>query len=321
MKAIRVKEFGGPEVLHTEDVPDLKAGPSEVVVRIRAAGVNPVDAYIRAGQYPRKPSLPYTPGTDGAGTVESTGKDATRFAAGARVYVAGSLSGTYAEQALCDESTVFSLPAHVSFAQGAALGVPYGTAYRALFHRGAARPGETVLIHGASGGVGIAATQLARAAGLRVIGTAGSEKGRALVKAEGAHEVLDHKAQDHFDKAMSLTGGRGFDVIVEMLANVNLARDLTLLAHGGRAVVVGNRGTIEINPREVMMRDAAILGMSLWNISPADRFSIHAALGAGLENKSLRPVIASEIPLSEAARAQTLVIEGASAEGKVVLIP
>lgn len=320
MKAIRVKEFGGPEVLRLEDVPELKPAASEVVVRIRAAGVNPVEAYIRAGVYPRKPSLPYTPGTDGAGTVEATGKDAKRFAPGARVYVAGSLSGTYAEQALCDESSVFPLPQHVSFAQGAALGVPYGTAYRALFHRAVARPGETVLIHGASGGVGIAAVQLSRAAGLRVIGTAGSDKGRALVKAEGAHETLDHKAGDHFDKALSLTGGRGYDVIIEMLANVNLARDLTVLAHGGRVVVVGNRGGIEINPREIMMRDGAILGMSLWNVSGADLYSIHSALAAGLENKTLRPVVAEEIPLGEASRAHVAIMED-SASGKIALIP
>ena len=320
MKAIRVREFGGPEVLRVEDVPELKSGPSEVVVRIHAAGVNPVETYIRAGVYPRKPALPYTPGTDGAGTVEASGKGATRFAPGARVYVAGSLSGTYAEQALCDESAVFPLAQHVSFAQGAALGVPYGTAYRALFHRGRARPGETVLIHGASGGVGIAATQLARAHGLRTIGTAGSDKGRALAKAEGAHETLDHKAPDHFDKALSLTGGRGYDVIVEMLANVNLARDLALLAHGGRVVVVGNRGNIEINPRELMMRDAAIVGMSLWNASTADLFSIHSALAAGLENRTLRPVVAEEIRLAEAARAHVAVMENAAA-GKIVLIP
>jgi NADPH2:quinone reductase len=303
-----------------EDAPEPKPGPNEVIVRIRAAGVNPVETYIRQGVYARKPSLPYTPGTDGAGTVESTGKNATRFSPGARVYVAGSLSGTYAELALCDESSVFPLPQHVSYAQGAALGVPYGTAFRALFQRAQARPGETVLIHGASGGVGIAATQLARAAGLRVIGTAGSDKGRALVKAEGAHETLDHKAPDHFDKALSLTGGRGYDVIVEMLANVNLARDLTILAHGGRAVVVGNRGNVEINPRDLMMRDAAVLGMSLWNVSAADLYSIHSALAAGLENKTLRPVVAEEIPLAEAARAHVAVLEN-SALGKIVLVP
>ena len=320
MKAIRVKEFGGPEVLRLEDVPELKPADGEVVVRIRAAGVNPVETYIRAGVYPRKPSLPYTPGTDGAGTVEGVGKNATRFAPGARVYVAGSLSGTYAEQALCDESSVFPLPAHVSFAQGAAMGVPYATAYRALFQRAAARPGETVLIHGATGGVGIAATQLARAAGLRVIGTAGSDAGRSLVKSEGAHETLDHKSPDHFDKAMSLTRGRGYDVILEMLANVNLGRDLTILGHGGRVVVIGSRGNVEINPRDAMMRDAAILGMSLWNASPADLFSIHSALVAGLENKALRPVVAQEIPLADATRAHAAVMEG-NAMGKIALIP
>jgi NADPH2:quinone reductase len=320
MKAIRVKEFGGPEVMHLDDVPELKPAPSEVVVRIRAAGVNPVETYMRAGVYPRKPSLPYTPGADGAGTIEAVGKDAVRFPIGARVYVTGSLSGTYAEQALCDESSVFPLPQHISFAQGAALGVPYGTAYRALFQRAKARPGETVLIHGASGGVGIAATQLARAAGLRIIGTAGSDKGRSLVKAEGAHETLDHKSPDHFDKALSLTGGRGYDVIIEMLANVNLTRDLPLLAHAGRVVVVGNRGTIEINPRDLMMRDAAILGMSVGNVSGADLFSIHSAIGAGLENKTLRPVIAEEIPLPEASRAHKVIMES-SALGKIVLTP
>src|SRR5262249_11024688 len=152
-------------------------GPAQVVVRIHAAGVNPVETYIRAGVYPRKPELPYTPGTDGAGVVLLTGKDVSRFKPGDRVYVAQPLTGTYAEQTLCEESSVFPLPAHMSFAQGAAVHIPYATAFRALFDRAAAQGGETVLIHGASGGVGIAAVQLARAAGLRVVGTAGSERG------------------------------------------------------------------------------------------------------------------------------------------------
>src|SRR5271170_6060068 len=251
MKAIRIKEFGGPEVMKLEDLPDLKAGAGQVVVRLRAIGVNPVDTYMRAGTYPRKPSLPWTPGTDRAGTIESVGpalntKDAARFKIGDRVYIAGSLSGAYAEQSLCDERFVFPLPANVSFAQGAAVHIPYSTAFRALFHRAQARGGETVLIHGASGAVGIAAVQLARAAGLRVIGTVGSDRGRKLVAAEGAHEVLDHKAPGHFDEALALTGGRGYDVIIEMLANVNLGRDLPILAPRGRAVVVGNRGSAEI---------------------------------------------------------------------------
>jgi NADPH:quinone reductase len=320
MKAIRVQEFGGPEVLRLEEVPDPKPTGAEVLVRIRAAGVNPVDTYMRAGVYPRKPALPYTPGIDGAGSVESVGPDAKRFKPGDRVYLAGSLSGTYAELALCEEQFVFPLPAPISFAQGAAVHVPYTTAFRALFHRAHAVGGETLLVHGASGGVGIAVVQLARAAGLRVTGTVGSERGRKIVLAEGAHQVLDHSAPNHFEEALAATGGRGYDLIVEMLANVNLGRDLTILAPHGRVAVVGNRGSGEINAREIMTRDGAILGMSLWNATPQELISIHSALVAGLENKTLRPVIGQEIPLAEAARAHSAIL-AAGAYGKIVLIP
>jgi NADPH:quinone reductase len=320
MKAIRVKEFGGPEVLRLEEAPDPKPTGAQVVVRIRAAGVNPVDTYMRAGVYPRKPTLPYTPGIDGAGTVESLGPDAKRFKQGDRVYLAGSLSGTYAELALCEEQFVFPLPAQVSFAQGAGMHVPYATAFRALFQRAHAVGGETLLIHGASGGVGIAVVQLARAAGMRVIGTVGSERGRKLVMAEGAHEVLDHSAPNHFEEALAATGGRGYDLIVEMLANVNLGRDLGILAPHGRVSVVGSRGNAEITPRDIMVRDGTILGMSLWNATPRELISIHSALVAGLENKTLRPVIGQEIPLAEAESAHTAIM-APGAYGKIVLIP
>jgi NADPH2:quinone reductase len=325
MRAIRVSQFGGPEVLQLTEVPDLKPGAGQVVVRLRAIGVNPVETYMRAGTYPRKPSLPYTPGQDGAGTVEAIGPAASsgepvRFKPGDRVYIAGSLSGAYAEQSLCDARLIFPLPAHVSFAQGAAMNVPYSTAFRALFHKAQARGGETVLIHGASGAVGSAAVQLARAAGLHVIGTVGSERGRKLVLDEGVHQVLDHKSPGHFDEALSLTGGRGFDVIVEMLANVNLGRDLPILARQGRVIVVGNRGTAEIDARHTMTRDASIIGMSMWNASTEDMISIHSALVAGLENRTLRPVINQEIPLADAARAHVAVMAD-GAYGKIVLVP
>jgi NADPH:quinone reductase len=320
MKAIVVKEFGEPSVMRLQEVPDPKPGSGQVVVRVHAIGVNPVDTYMRAGVYWKKPALPYTPGTDGAGVVLSVGQGVARVKAGDRVYLAGSLSGTYAEQALCDEWSVFPLPAHVSFAHGAAMHVPYATAFRALFHRAHAEGGETVLINGASGGVGIAAVQLARAAGLRVVGTAGSERGLKLILAEGAHVAIDHTKASHFDESLAATNGRGFNVILEMLANVNLGRDLPLLAFGGRVVVVGNRGTIEINPRDAMSRDAAILGMSLLNAPPQELIGIHSALVAGLENRSLRPVIGQEIPLAEAPRAHTAIMEP-GAHGKIVLIP
>ncbi len=320
MKAIRVREFGGPEVMRVEEVPDLQPGPDQVVVRVKAAGVNPVDAYIRTGTYARTPALPYTPGIDAAGVVESVGAGASRVAVGSRVYVGWSLSGTYAEQALCAESQVHPLPERVSYAQGAAVNVPYATAYYGLFLRAEACPGETVLVHGASGGVGVAAVQLARAAGMTVIGTAGTDKGRTMVVREGARHAIDHRAPDYLQQVLVLTGGRGVDVVLEMLANVNLGKDLSVLAQGGRVVVIGNRGTVEIDPRMTMSRNASIVGLSLFNASDAERVRIHAALVAGLENGTLRPVVGQEMPLADAPRAHRAVMEP-GAYGKIVLTP
>lgn len=320
MKAIRVHEFGGPEKLKLEDVPDLQPGAGEVLVKVHAAGVNPFDTYIRTGAYAMKPSLPYTPGADAAGIVLSTGKDVQRVKAGDRVYIAGSISGAYAEQSLCRESQVHLLPKNVSFQQGAAIGVPYATAFRALFQKAHALPGEIVLVHGATGGVGIAAVQLARARGLKVIGTGSSEKGRLLVKENGAHHVLDHSKPDLPDQLKKLTNGRGVNVILEMLANKNLSQDLSMLAVHGRVVVIGSRGAIEITPRDAMARDAVILGMTLFNATEDELAGIHAGIGAALESGVARPVIDSEIPLAEAARAHEEVMQGGS-YGKIVLIP
>jgi len=324
MKAIRVHKFGGPEVLQLDEVPDPKAGPGQVLVRIRAAGVNPVDTYIRSGSYALMPPLPYIPGTDAAGVVEAVGEGVKRVKKGDRVYVVRTagppLTGGYAELAVCHEALVQPLPAGVSFAQGAAVAVPYGTAYRGLHHKAHARPGETVLVHGASGGVGIAAVQLAVAHGMTVIGTAGSERGRTLVREHGAHHVLDHSAPDHLTRLTELTEGRGADVILEMLANVNLQKDLDVVARFGRIVVIGNRGTIEINPRGTMTKDATILGLALPNAPADDMASIHAALVAGLANGTLRPVVGRELPLSDAAQAHTAVL-APGAYGKIVLLP
>jgi len=320
MNAIVVHEFGLPEVMRLEKVPDPRPGPGQVVVHMKAAGVNPVDTYIRSGTYARKPALPYTPGADGAGTIEAVGEGVTRVAVGDRVYTAGTITGSYAEQALCHESQVHPLPKPISFAQGAAVNVPYATAYRAYFQIAHALPGEWVLVHGASGGVGVAALQLGRAAGLVVIGTAGTDKGRELVAAQGAHHVVDHHAPDYLERVLDLTRGRGVDLILEMLANVNLGKDLRVLALRGRVVVIGSRGTVEIDPRETMGRDASILGMSLFNIPDRERASAHSALVAGLHNGTLSPVVGQELSLAHAPRAHHAVMES-GAYGKIVLIP
>jgi NADPH2:quinone reductase len=319
MKAIRVHEFGGPDVLQVEEVPDPQVGSGQVLVRVEAVGVNPVDTYIRAGGYGKRP-LPYTPGSDAAGTVEAVGGGVDAVRAGDRVYLAGTITGAYAALALCGAAQARPLPGRLSFAQGAGVHVPYYTAYSGLHFRANALPGETVLIHGASGGVGLAATQIASAAGLIVIGTAGSEKGRQLVLAQGARHVLDHTQEGHLDEAKALTGGKGAEIILEMLANVNLAKDLGVLAPGGRVVVIGSRGPVEIDPRQTMARDLSILGMSLANASEAETVRLHAAIGAGLANGTLTPIIARELPLAEAARAHEAVMASGAA-GKIVLLP
>ncbi len=325
MKAIRVHAFGGPAVLHVEDIPDPQPGTDEVVVRVRAAGINPVDAYMHSGTYARKPPLPYTPGQDGAGDVQAVGRDVRDFTTGDRVYIAGvgntaAGAGTYAELALCATSQLHRLPKRATYGQGAALGVPYYTAYRALFQRAGARPGETVLVHGATGGVGIAAVELAHARGCFVIGSGGTEKGLAAVREHGADLTVNHRETGYTDAIMKATAGRGVNVIVEMAAHVNLDRDLGLLTKGGRVIVVGNRGRAEIDARQAMGRDAAILGMTLFNATDADRAEMDAALIAGLENGTLNPVVGREFPLADAARAHEAVMEP-GALGKIVLIP
>jgi NADPH:quinone reductase len=320
MKAIRVSEYGGPSVLKLEEVPAPQPGATQVLVRNHAVGVNPVDTYLRSNTDNRGPKLPYTPGSDAAGVVEAVGDAVTGAKKGDRVYVGGSLSGAYAELALCEQTQIHPLPGNASFAQGAAMNVPYATAFHALFHRVHGEAGESVLVHGASGGVGIAAVQLARARGLMVIGTAGTDRGRKMVAEQGAHHVLDHTAPGYLDELLKLTGGQGVDVILEMLANVNLQKDFGALAMRGRIAVIGNRGTVEINPRLAMNKNAAILGVALFHATPAQLAGIHAALVEGLRNGSLRPVIHQELPLGQAPRAHEAVMENGH-HGKIVLVP
>jgi NADPH:quinone reductase len=292
MTAIRVHEFGGPEVLKLEEVPTPKPSTGQVLVRIHAAGVNPYETYMRAGTYPLKPPLPYTPGSDGAGVVEAVGEGVKKVRANDRVYTGRTASGSYAEYALALEEEVHPLPAKVDFKQGAGIWVPYGTAYHALYHQAKAHASETVLVHGASGGVGIAAVQIGRAIGLRVLGTAGTPRGLEIAKREGAQAVFDHRKVGYQDEILQATGNRGVDIILEMLANVNLSHDTKLLTNNGRIIVIGSRGEVTINPRELMGRRASIRGFTLWGITPTEEADIHAGLFAGLETAPCAPSLA-----------------------------
>lgn len=324
MKAVRAHRFGGPDVLQIDDIDAPKAGAGEVVIDVRAIGINPADTYMRGGAYAIKPDLPYIPGGDAAGIVSDVGSGVTGFAEGDRVFTGTALgfnmTGCYAEKVARPAKDIRRLPDNISFAAGATLGVPYATAHYGLFERGGAVVGETVFIHGASGAVGTAAIQLAKRAGHVVIGSAGTSKGLDLVREQGADHAIDHTADDYLEQLGSLTGGKGPELILEMLANVNLAADLEAVAKYGRIVIIGNRGEVTINPRLTMMKELDVRGLAMFNASRAQMEAIVDDLLTGLADGSLSPVLNREMPMQEAAQAHVAVLEP-GAHGKIVLVP
>jgi NADPH2:quinone reductase len=324
MKAIRAHRFGGPEVLRLEEVSDPIPGPGEVVIDVRAAGVNPADTYMRNGTYAIVPELPYIPGGDAGGVVSAIGAGVQNYSVGDPVFagtaLSFSLTGCYAEKVKRKASEVVPLPPGVSFAAAAAFGVSYTTAHYSLFERGEGRAGETVFIHGASGSVGTSAIQLAKRAGLKVIGSGGTAKGLELIVKEGADHAVDHTKKGYLDEVKRLTGGKGPDLILEMLANVNLAADMDLAAKFGRIIVIGNRGEISINPRVAMMKELDIRGIALWNATPEQVRPMMEDIIAGVAEGAVRPIVGREMPLAEAAAAHVAVMEP-GAYGKIVLIP
>jgi NADPH2:quinone reductase len=321
---IRVREFGAEDVLEYVSLPVPEPATGQVRVRMRAVGVNPADTYVRTGIYAfHKPDLPYTPGFDGAGDVDAVGPGVTGFAPGDRVLVSAlrpASTGTYAEYVVADAGTVHPLPPSLSYSQGAAVGVPCVTAWRALFQKAGLQPGETVLVHGASGGVGLPAIQLAHDAGAIVIGSAGSTAGADLVRAAGADHVLDHSSPAHLDDILHRTGGRGVDVIIEMLANENLEHDFGVLAMRGRIVVVGSRGELLFTPRLTMLKEAIVMGTALWNATPAENAAALAAVSKKLSDGVIDLVVGTELPLHDAAEAHRQILRS-RAHGKLVLLP
>lgn len=325
MKAVLMSRFGGPEVLEyvSTDPPELGVG--EVRVRLEASGVNPAETYIRTGEYAFfQPPLPCTLGFDGAGYVQEIDSEAASsgLAVGDRVFVSclheRRRLGTYAEQVVCRPSSVHPLPDHLDFEAGAAVGVPMSTAWRAVHQLGGVVPSDLVLVHGASGAVGLPAVQLAVAAGATVIGTAGSARGEAAVRTAGARHVLRHDLPGYLDGLQDLTEGHGVDLVVEMLADVNLARDLEELAPFGRVIVVGSRGSLYLSPRRLMVKEATVRGTALWNCRPGEWAELTAGVATALRERVLQPVVGEVFPLSAAAEAHRFLLEAPSA-GKVVL--
>jgi NADPH:quinone reductase len=319
MKAIRVHHFGEPDVLQLEEIPTPDVGSGQVLIRVKAAGVNPVETYMRKGIYGPM-TFPFTPGNESAGTVEAIGENVDHIHIGDRVYSSKTLTGSYAQFTLCDAKNVHPLPGRATFQQGAAVGIAGGTAFRGLFQRGRGEAGETVLIHGATGGVGSSAVQLARAAGMVVIGTSSSDKGRNFALEQGAHHAVDHDITTRPDDVKSLTDGKGFDLILEFAAHQNLASDMTSIAKGGRIVIIGSRGDINITPRDAMAKESDLLGLMLYGATPAEHREMYSALTAAIESGTFRPIIGLELPLDDAPKAHQRVIEG-DQFGKIVLIP
>jgi len=324
MRAIRAHNFGGPEVLQLEELDDPVPGDGEVVVDVYAAGVNPADTYMRNGTYAIVPELPYIPGGDAGGVISAVGVGVEGHSVGDRVFVGTALSfdltGCYAEKVKRKASEVMPLPEGVSFSEATAFGVSYATAHYALFERGGAIAGETVFIHGASGSVGTSAIQLAKRAGLMVIGSGGTTNGLDLIRAEGADHAVDHSKERYIDEVTQLTGGNGPELILEMLANVNLAVDMDLAAKNGRIVIIGNRGEITINPRVAMMKELDIRGIALWNASAEQVALMMEDILNGVAEGKVRPIIGRQMPLAEAAAAHVAVLEP-GAHGKIVLVP
>jgi len=324
MKAIRAHSFGGPDVLRLETLEDPIPSRGELVIEVRAAGVNPADTYMRSGTYAIVPDLPYIPGGDAGGVVSALGEGVEGFGIGDPVIVGTALSfdltGCYAGKVKRRASEVLPLPAGVSFAQAAAFGVSYPTAHYALFLRGGATAGETVFIHGASGSVGTSAIQLAKRAGMKVIGSGGTPQGLELIIKEGADHAVDHTKEGYLDEVKRLTCGIGPDLILEMLANINLSADMDVAAKFGRIMIIGNRGEIIINPRVAMMKELDIRGIALWNATHEQMRPIMKDILTAAAEGTVRPVIGKQMPLAEAAAAHVAVLQP-GAHGKIVLVP
>jgi len=317
MRAVLIPKHGGPEVLKVEEVPIPQPGTNEVLVQIHAAGVNPVDTYIRDGLFGNFTKLPYIPGMDGAGIVEAVGGGVTRFKKGDRVFVYTVGQGVYAEYCVCPQHCCFPLPSNVTFSQGAAIGVPYFTAYNALFLVNRNKHAKTVLIHGASGGVGVAAVQLAKQAGMTIYGTAGTEEGLKLVKDAGADHVFNHRESGYETKIKKLQAP---DVILEMVANVNLPKDVDLINVKGTIAVIGCHGSVTIEPGHLMGKGAAIVGITVLQMNEHELAEAGATIVKGLESGVLAPIIDKEYPLDKAPDAQKDVMKDHGAKGKLVIL-
>lgn len=242
----------------------------------------------------------------------------TKVAPGDRVWFSSPVTGAAAEYSVVESTSVFPLPENISFAEGSTLGIAYLTAYRALFVKARAQAGESVFIHGASGGVGLAAVQIGKAHGLQVYGSAGTEEGMELIKNQGADFVINHNQNDYIDKLLDKKE-EGFNVILEMLANINLNHDLVLISKFGRICIIGNRGEIQIDPRRLMQKESSVIGVMLAHTNAHEMDHMGSSINVMLQNKQIKPIIDLELPLEKLDEAHIQVIEKRASKGKIVI--
>jgi NADPH2:quinone reductase len=324
MKAVRIHEYGGPEVLVCDEVERPAPGPQQALIRVEAAGVNPVDVAVREDRFPTPKAPPKTIGSDGAGVVVEVGPDVAGLAVGDEVFFSGlgiGSEGSYAEYAVIAAVQAVPKPPSASFVEAAALGLAFATAHYGLVHRAQLQPDETVLVQGAAGGVGSAAVQLARVLGGRVFGTVSADDDAIRVRELGAEATIDRKREDVAARARELTGGNGVDIVVELHTSANLDTDLAAIARGGRIVCIGQgpRPEAEVPIGRARAAAASLLFTSWGNAGRAGVADILREVSQLVEEGRLRPVVGRTFPLAEA-RAAHEALAGRH-YGKIVLVP
>jgi NADPH:quinone reductase-like Zn-dependent oxidoreductase len=343
MKAVVLTGTGGYDVLRVEERPDPPVGPGEVRIAVKAAGINFADTMARVGLYPDAPKPPCVLGYEVAGEIESVGEGVSEFQVGDRV-VGGTRFGGQAELVTIPEAQAFALPDGLSFEQGAAIPVNYGTAYAALILMGSLREGDRVLIHAAAGGVGISATQIARNAGAEIFGTASPSKHEAI-RAQGVDHPIDYRSQDFEAETKRITGGEGVDLVIDALGPTSFRKDYRLLRSGGRLVMYGLSESTRDGKRSIaamlkslvsmpsatmpwwkslliMNENKGVFGLNMlkWWDAEGSLDRVLDPLTPDLEAGRLEPVVAESFPFERAGDAHRFIAERRNV-GKVVLFP
>lgn len=322
MKAMLCEAYGPPESLRLGELPEPTPGPGEVLVRVAAAGVNFADTLMIEGKYQEKPPFPFAPGLEVAGSVAAVGEGVSRIEPGQRV-LALTEAGGFAELALAAESDVFPIPEQMGFETAAGFPITYGTAHGALTWRAELQPGETLAVHGAAGGVGLAAVEVGKALGARVIASAGGPEKLRIAEAHGADALIDYRSEDLRRRLKELSDGRGVDVVFDPVGGEVFDASLRSLAWGGRLVVIGFAGgAVPQAPANLLLvKNVAVVGFywgSYRKRAPDLLLEQFAELFAWFREGRLKPLVSEVVPLAEAPRALEL-LKSRRATGKVVV--